>query len=117
MWGVAKIFVVKNFSLTYPNLVLATNNPLLLLSLSSRKSAFFSHYDRKVEFGAEFMSKSRDFFREKSRILADDITVKEQIWLLHFNSLLNEKPNLGDNMTGEKQSYLLTYFINLYTSK
>ena len=61
-----KIFVVKNFSLTYPNLVLATNNPLLLLSLSSPyKSAFFSHYDRKVEFGAEFMKKSRDFFTQK----------------------------------------------------
>lgn len=66
--------MVKNFSLTYPNLVLATNNPLLLLSLSSsRKSAFFSHYDRKVEFRAELMKKLR------GRILADDITVKEQI--------------------------------------
>lgn len=34
-----------------------------------------------------------------------------------FNSLFYEEPNLGDNMTGEKQSYLLTYFVNLYTSK
>lgn len=34
-----------------------------------------------------------------------------------FNSLLNEEPNLGDNMTGEKQSCPLTYSINLYTSK
>ena len=98
--------------------VLATNNPLLLLSLSSPyKSAFFSHYDRKVEFGAEFMQKSRDFFTQKRQESSQLYYIKEQIWLLHFNSLLNEKLDLDDNMTGEKQSYLLTYFVNLYTSK
>lgn len=34
-----------------------------------------------------------------------------------FNSLFYEEPDLGDNMAGEEQSYLLTYFIILYTSK
>jgi len=33
----------------------------------------------KLNLGHELMKKLRDFFGEKSRILADDITVKEQI--------------------------------------
>lgn len=71
----------------------------------------------KLNSGQNLCRNRATFSPKKGRILADDITVKEQIWLLHFNSLLNEKLDLDDNMTGEKQSYLLTYFVNLYTSK
>ena len=71
----------------------------------------------KLNSGQNLCRNRATFSPQKGRILADDITVKEQIWLLHFNSLLNEKLDLDDNMTGEKQSYLLTYFVNLYTSK
>ena len=71
----------------------------------------------KLNSGQNLCRNRATFSPKKGRILADDITVKEQIWLLHFNSLLNEKLDLDDNMTGEKQSYLLTYCVNLYTSK
>lgn len=50
--------------------------------------------------------------------MADDITVKEQIWLLHFNSLLNEKSNLGDNMAGENNlTYSLTLLIYIQVNE
>ena len=71
----------------------------------------------KLNSGQNLWRNRATFSPKKGRNRANYITVKEQIWLLHFNSLLNEKSDLGDNMTGEKQSYLLTYFVNLYTSK
>ena len=63
------------------------------------------------------MKKLHDFFREKRQDIGR-CTVKEQIWLLHFNSLLNEKSNLGDNMAGENNlTYSLTLLIYIQVNE
>lgn len=72
----------------------------------------------KLNSGQNLCRNCATFSPKKGRILADDITVKEQIWLLHFNSLLNEKSDLGDDMTGENNLiYSLTLLIYIQVNE
>lgn len=72
----------------------------------------------KLNSGQNLCRNRATFSVKKDRNRANYITVKEQIWLLHFNSLLNEKSNLGDNMAGENNlTYSLTLLIYIQVNE
>ena len=64
------------------------------------------------------MKKLHGFFTQKRQESSQLYYIKEQIWLLHFNSLSNEKLDLDDNMTGENNlTYSLTLLIYIQVNE